>query len=73
MRKEAAMRKAIRWAAGLAFVAALGWAGRSDWAGQVVYTMPRETYDEIRAKIEAQGKRATDLRVAEYYTEHYNH
>ena len=46
------MMKVIKVCVGfIAFMAVLGFAGRTDWSDEVIYTMPEQTYQRIEAKL----------------------
>lgn len=51
-------------ACAIVVVLVLGFAGRSDWSDQVIYSMPQTAYDEITAKL---GKDCTEYDIAREY------
>ncbi len=54
-------------AAAVLFVAVLGLAGRCDWTDEVIYTMPGETYDLIKAQLSEDGHEPSDYEIARFY------
>ena len=55
----------------LAFFAILCLAGTADRTSEIIYTMPREAYEEIKSKLAADGNEPSELEIAEYYIENY--
>mgnify|MGYP003226052965 FL=1 len=51
----------------ISFVAALGFAGTSDMTDQVIYTMPTETYHDIKETLAADGDSPSDYEIAMFY------
>lgn len=51
----------------ISFVAALGFAGTSDMTDQVIYTMPTETYHEIKETLTINGNSPSDYEIAMFY------
>lgn len=65
------VRTLIKWALGAGLLLAFGLAGSQDRADAIIYTMPAETYREICDRLEADGVKPTDRRIADYYMDHY--
>ena len=55
----------------LAFLAILCLAGTADRTSEIIYTMPRETYEEIKCKLTVDGEEPGDREIAEYYIKNY--
>ena len=55
----------------LAFFAILCLAGTADRTSEIIYTMPGETYEEIKCKLTVHGEKPSDREIAEYYVENY--
>lgn len=55
----------------LAFFAILCLAGTADRTNEIIYTMPGETYEEIKCKLTSEGEEPSDREIAEYYVENY--
>lgn len=51
----------------ISFVAALGFAGTYDMTDQVIYTMPTETYHDIKETLAADGDSPSDYEIAMFY------
>ena len=54
-----------------AFFAVLCLAGTADRTSEIIYTMPGETYEEIKCKLTVEGEEPSDREIAEYYVENY--
>lgn len=55
----------------VAFFAVLFLAGTADRTNEIIYTMPGETYEEIKCKLTVEGEEPSDREIAEYYVENY--
>ena len=55
----------------MAFFAILCLAGTADRTSEIIYTMPGETYEEIKCKLTVEGEEPSDREIAEYYVENY--
>ena len=54
-----------------AFFAVLCLAGTADRTSEIIYTMPREIYDEVKSKLTVHGEEPSDREIAEFYIENY--
>lgn len=55
----------------LAFFAILCLAGTADRTSEIIYTMPGETYEEIKCKLTVEGEEPSDREIAEFYIKNY--
>lgn len=55
----------------VAFFAVLFLAGTADRTNEIIYTMPGETYEEIKCKLTVEGEEPSDREIAEFYIENY--
>ena len=55
----------------LAFFAILCLAGTADRTSEIIYTMPREAYEEIKCKLTVEGEEPSDREIAEFYIKNY--
>ncbi|WP_418810719.1 hypothetical protein [Paraprevotella xylaniphila] len=51
----------------ISFVTALVFAGTSDMTEQVIYTMPTETYHDIKETLTVNGDSPSDYEIAIFY------
>ena len=55
----------------LAFFAILCLAGTADRTSEIIYTMPGDTYEEIKCKLTVEGEEPIDKEIAELYIKNY--
>lgn len=53
----------------VAFLFILGYVGRKDMVNEVIYTMPSETYHDIKDSLTFHGEEPSDAEIAEFYME----
>ena len=54
-----------------AFFAVLCLAGTADRTSEIIYTMPGDTYEEIKCKLTVEGEEPSDREIAEFYIKNY--